>query len=162
MEDMTIEKLLGSHDFFDGMKAEDLALVAGCGSNVVYQPGELIARQGTAADFFLAIRHGRVAVEIYVPSSGALRLETVSENSVVGWSWLFEPYRWHFDIRALELTRAVRFDGHCLRKKCDDDPVLGYDFMKRFAAVAARRLEAARLQIIDIYGKKDDDPDNQG
>ena len=161
MEEKTIEQLLGTHRFFAGMPAEDLELVAGCGSNVAFERGQIISKQNGPAEFFLAIRRGRVAVEIYVPGKGTLQLETITEGSIVGWSWLFEPYLWHFDIRAVETTRAVKFDGACLRKKCDEDPRLGYDFMKRFTAVAARRLEAARLQIMDIYGNKSDDADDQ-
>jgi CRP/FNR family cyclic AMP-dependent transcriptional regulator len=52
----------------------------------------------------------------------------------------------------VELTRAVAFDGVCLRTKCENDPKLGYDFMKRFAQVVTSRLEVARLQLLDVYG----------
>ena len=43
---------------------------------------------------------------------------------MLGWSWLFPPYRWHFDARALSAVRATAFDGACLREKCDADPAL--------------------------------------
>ena len=56
------------------------------------------------------------------PGGGTLVIETLDEGDVVGWSWLVPPYRWAFDARALDLTRAVAFDGACLRGKCDDDP----------------------------------------
>jgi CRP/FNR family cyclic AMP-dependent transcriptional regulator len=62
------------------------------------------------------------------------------------------PYRWHFDARAVELTRAIALDGECLRGKCEEDHDLGYEIMKRFALVIAERLEATRLQLLDVYG----------
>jgi CRP/FNR family cyclic AMP-dependent transcriptional regulator len=71
----------------------------------------------------------------------------------VGWSWLFPPYKAHFDARALTLVRALSLDGACLRQKCDVDPALGYDLVRRFAAVAVRRLESTRVQLLDLYGQ---------
>jgi hypothetical protein len=71
---------------------------------------------------------------------------------VIGWSWLFPPYRWHFDGRALSSVRATSFDGACLRGKCDQDPALGYELMKRFARVFSERLRGTRLRLLDVYG----------
>ena len=83
---------------------------------------------------------------------GAITIQTAQEGDIFGWSWLFPPYQWLFDARALMLTRAVHFDGACLRTKCDANPAMGYDLMKRFARVFAKRIEATRLQLLDIYG----------
>ena len=58
---------------------------------------------------------------------------------MIGYSWLFPPYRWRFDARAVEPVRALALDGQCLRGKCDEDPVLGYELMKRFARIALQR-----------------------
>jgi len=79
-------------------------------------------------------------------------LQTADAGEVVGWSWLFPPYQWKFDLRAIESVRAVSFDGACLRGKCEQDPAMGFDFMKRFAQVFMQRLEATRLQLLDLYG----------
>ena len=62
-------------------------------------------------------------------------IQTLGEDDVIGYSWLFPPYRWRFDARAVEPLRALALDGQCLRGKCDDDPVLGYELMKRFAGM---------------------------
>lgn len=51
----------------------------------------------------------------------------------------------------------MAFDGECLRGKCDGDPRLGYDLMKRFAAIMARRFAHTRLQLLDVYAKDADD-----
>jgi CRP/FNR family transcriptional regulator, cyclic AMP receptor protein len=148
----TIEALLGEHPYFQGMSPAYLALIAGCGRNVQFQPGQYIHREGQEANTFYAIRQGKVALEMFAPGRGPVTLHTLGEGEVVGWSWLFPPYRWLFDARAVELTRAVHFDGLCLRGKCEADPVMGFDFMKRFAQVAVARLDAARLQLLDVYG----------
>lgn len=149
-----IEALLEQHPFFADMTRADLVLIAGCGSNKVTPAGEYLAREGQAANEFIAIRHGRVALDFHVPGRGAITIQTVPDGEVVGWSWLFPPYKWMFGVRAVEMTRAIHFDCTCLRNKCDDDPRLGYDLMKRFAQVFAQRIEATRLQLLDVYGAK--------
>jgi CRP-like cAMP-binding protein len=87
-----------------------------------------------------------------VPTRGAVVIETLEAGEVVGWSWLFAPYRWHFDARALSLVRATSFDGACLRGKAESDPKLGYELMSRFAQVMIRRLQWTRLRLLDVYG----------
>jgi hypothetical protein len=96
-----------------------------------------------------------VALEYHAPQ-GTVTIMTAKGGDVLGFSWLLPPYRWMSDGRALELTRAIAFDGECLRGKCEEDPRLGYDLMQRVAKVMVQRLKSARVQILDIYGKKPD------
>ena len=147
-----IDSLLQDHFFFRGMEPSLLEFVAGCGKNIRFGEGEFLARQGEPADTFYAIRDGRVAVEIHVPQRGPFTIQTVQKGDILGWSWLIHPYRWMFDGRALEPTRAVQFDARCLRNKCKENPAFGYDIMERFARLFAKRLEATRLQLLDVYG----------
>ncbi len=149
----TIEQLVAELPTFAGLEPAYLELIAGCGSNRVFEAGERLAREGDPADSFFAIRHGRVALELAAPGRGELMIATLGEGAVVGWSWLFPPYRWSFDARALEQTRTVAFDGACLRDKCEADKSLGYELMRRFAAVMLDRLQATRLQLLDLYGE---------
>jgi hypothetical protein len=78
-------------------------------------------------------------------------IHTYGDGEILGWSWLVPPYRWRFSGRALELTRVLMLDGKCLRGKCEKDHELGYELLKRFADILASRLDAARLQLIDMY-----------
>ena len=148
----TIDDLLSRHPFFNGLKPEYLALIAGCGQHVHFEAGAYLMREGEAADRFFAIRAGTVVVETYVPSRGAVPLQTLGEGEILGWSWLFPPYIYQFDARARGTVRATAFDGACLRIKCDADPVLGYELMKRLARLVATRLEGTRRQLLDVYG----------
>ena len=74
---------------------------------------------------------------------------------MVGWSWLIEPHRWRYTGRATERVLAIEMDGVCMRNKCEDNHHLGYDLMKRFSSVMAHRLEATRLQLLDVYGMEE-------
>lgn len=147
-----LQPLLAEHPFFRDMKPDDLDLVVGCASNVRFNAGEYLFREGQEANRFFLLRQGRVALEYHAPQ-GTVTIMTAKDGDVLGFSWLLPPYRWMSDGHALELTRALAFDGECLRGKCDEDPRLGYDLMQRVAKVMVHRLRSARVQILDIYGK---------
>jgi CRP/FNR family transcriptional regulator, cyclic AMP receptor protein len=144
--------LLKEHAFFENLKSEYIDLLVECASNTCFESGQLIFRQGEDANQFYLIRQGKVAIEIHAPGKSALTLQTITAQEVLGWSWLFPPYQWQFDARALELTRAIALDGRCLRGKCDRDPVLGCELMKRFSAIMLDTLQATYLQLLDLYG----------
>lgn len=148
----SIEKIIAEHSFFKGLDPRFLQLAAGCAKNVRFDAGEYLFREGTEADQFYAIRHGKVAIEVFVPQRGHVTLQTISAGEIAGWSWLFPPYRCVFDVRAVEMVRATSFDGRCLRTKCEADTALGYEMMKRLAQLVVNRLEATRLQLLDLYG----------
>ena len=146
------EKTLAAHAFFKDMPPAQLATIVGCAANVRFAAGELIFREGDPADTFYILRKGKVAVEITIPGRGQVTIDTADGDEVLGWSWLFAPYRAHFDVRALTVVQALGLDGACLRGKFEKDTALGYELMRRFAPVLIQRLEATRLQLLDLYG----------
>jgi CRP/FNR family transcriptional regulator, cyclic AMP receptor protein len=148
----TLEPILSAHPFLQGLDQPVLALIVGCASNVHFDAGQYLFREGEEASEFYIIREGLVSVEIHVPERGSVTLQTVAAGGIVGWSWVFPPYRWHSDARAVEPTRAIALDGACLRRKCDETPRMGYELMKRFARVLDESLQASRLQLLDLYG----------
>ena len=148
----TLETILAQHPFFKDLEPRYLQLVVGCATNVRFKMGEFLFREGEDANQFYLLRHGKVALQVFIPQRGPITIETIEAGEVLGWSWLFPPYRWHFDALALELVRAIAFDGQCLRGKCEEDHDLGYALMQRFAQVMAQRLQATRLQLLDLYG----------
>jgi CRP-like cAMP-binding protein len=148
----SLERILGEHPFFGGMEEPYLQLFVDCASNVRFNAGEMIFREGEEANTFYLIRHGRVALETSAPQRGSVIIETLGEGNVLGWSWLVAPFRWRFDARAMEPIRAIALDGRCLRGRSEEDHDLGYELMKRCAQVMEQRLQAARLQLLDVYG----------
>ncbi len=151
----SIEDLLREQRTFGGLSDFHLSLVAGCGKNQVFKAGEYLMRERESADSFYVIREGRVALEIFAPERGALVIETLRPGELLGWSWLVPPYVSHLDARATEETRAIAFDAACLRGKSDEDPALGYELLRRFVPVMVERLQATRVQLLDVYGIKD-------
>jgi CRP/FNR family cyclic AMP-dependent transcriptional regulator len=147
-----MDALIAELPALEGLAKPQLELIAGCATNIRAAAGEYLFREGERADVFYAIRRGGVALELHVPARDAVTLETLHDGDLLGWSWLFPPYRWQFDGRALEPTALISFDGACLRGKCEADHELGYELMSRFAGVIIARLQATRLRLLDVYG----------
>ncbi len=147
-----IAELLAETGPFIHLGAGQLELIAGCGSNRSLDQGDQLFREGDAADTFYLVRHGRVALQIFVPGRGPVTVETINPGEVIGWSWLFEPYRWHMDASVVEHGSAIAFDGACLRGKCESDHDLGYELMKQFATLLIDRMQTTRLRLLDVYG----------
>lgn len=147
----TLERIIAEHPFFSGLDTQCTSLLVGCASNVRFDAGVYIFNEGQEANEFFLIRHGRVALEIFAPQRKPTVVETLGEGEILGWSWLLPPYQWRFHARAVEQTRAIALDGRCLRMKCEQNHDLGYEVLKRFAKIIERRLEATRLQLLDVY-----------
>jgi CRP-like cAMP-binding protein len=148
----TLQPIIAEIDFFRGLEQAHLDLITGCAANLRVEAGTFLGRAGDPADRFWVIREGRMALELAVPGRGRVTIATMSEGEVVGFSWLLPPYHLHFDVRAVTETRALQFDGSCLRGKCVADTDLGYELLSRFSRVMADRIRAMSLQLLDIYG----------
>jgi CRP/FNR family cyclic AMP-dependent transcriptional regulator len=149
----TLEPILASHPFFKGFDPRYLRLITGCASNVRFDAGTYIFREGEpASQQFYIIRHGKVALEVFAAQHGPVTIETIEEGEVLGWSWLSPPYRWLFRARVVEPVRAIALDGVCLRAKGEEDHDFGYEFMKQVALIIVGRLQATRMHLLDLYG----------
>jgi CRP-like cAMP-binding protein len=152
----TIEAQLHEHPFFAGLAEPTIALLAGHATEVRFAPGSYLFHEGEPAEEFVAVRDGRVTIELHTPAGGGAVLDTAHAGDVVGWSWLIPPYRWMFDARATEETDAVVFDAAALRAACEADPGVGYALTRRIAQVMAHRLQSARVRLLDLYGEVHD------
>lgn len=148
----TLEQILGAHPFFAGLDPSFIALAGGCAQEVRYAAGEFICHEDDAADHFYLMREGHVALQISAPGRGAATFLTVRPGDVFGVNWLAPPYRWSYDARAVEATRALALNATCLRAKCENAPELGYALTKRVLPVLIERLHACRVQLLDLYG----------
>jgi len=143
----TLATLVAEHPFLTGMKTAHLDLLCECAMQTEFAEGQLIFREGDLANRFYLLEEGSVALESHTSDGRMALIEVLGRGDVLGWSWLFPPYYWHFDARALKSTRAIFFYGTRLRTQCDEDHDFGYELIKRVAAVVVRRMQAAREQI---------------
>jgi CRP/FNR family cyclic AMP-dependent transcriptional regulator len=151
MADGTLTVYLAQHPVLQGLATEHIAQIASYARLVQFAPGQRVFQHDTEAEEFYIVKTGKVTVEIPALAGEPLVIQTLGDDSMLGWSWMIPPYMWSFDARASTTTTVVAVDGRRLREACDADPVLGYSLMKRFAALMAERLNAARRAAIKHY-----------
>lgn len=143
---------LAGHRFLRGMPEEHLAFLAAHAVLLPVPARHRFFEVGGAAQRFLLIRSGQVALDVVAPGTGRVVVEAIGMGEVVGVSWFFPPYRWQFGAVALQPTEVFEVDGPPVRQRCEEDPDFGYQFTRRLIAVVARRLQGTRLRMIQLCG----------
>lgn len=142
-----LKAVMAGHPFLDGLRPEHVEILAQYAMESGFAADQMIFREGEMANRFYLILHGRVALETTTSAGKPLVIDSTGAGEVLGWSWLFPPYCWHFSARALEPTKAIFFYGTWLREQCEQDHDLGYELVKRMAEVVIQRLHATRRQL---------------
>lgn len=151
MSDDVLAKLRGV-DLLDELPDELLSPLAAISCVEEFPAGAVIFRQGDAAETVYLVTEGNVSLEICAPGVGCRRILTVAQGELLGWSPALDLDRMTATARALTMTRTVAADGRQLLAICEQHPRFGYEFMKRAALALSRRLNATRLQLLDVYG----------
>jgi CRP/FNR family cyclic AMP-dependent transcriptional regulator len=149
------ELISAPHPFLEGMCEQHLRSLSQAALRASFAEGEWIFREGDPANRFYLIQEGSVFLTSRMPGHSQIVIQTVGSGDALGWSWLFEPYTWHFDARADEPTRALFFRAAQLREQCEEDSKLGYELMKRISRVVIHRLQATRLKLLNAYAARD-------
>jgi CRP/FNR family cyclic AMP-dependent transcriptional regulator len=153
-ERAALEAQVAAHPFFIGMNAHYIRLLADCAMATRFEKDHVIFRAGEPANRFYLIESGKVVLESGEDAGGALVIiDTISAGDLLGWSWIFPPYIWHFTARAVKPTSSIFFYGTILREYCDKDPMLGYELFKRMSEVMIRRLQRARSELLKAMGE---------
>jgi len=137
-----------SHPFLEGLSPDHLTTLTEFAMPTGFAADEVIFREGEIANRFYLILEGHVVLETRTPDGSPVKADSITTGEVLGWSWLFPPYIWHFTARASSSVKAMFFYGTWLREFCATDPVFGFELMRRTAAVVIRRLQATRQQLI--------------
>lgn len=145
---------VAAHPFFLGLKPEHIRLLADCAMATHFERDQLIFSAGEIANRFYLIEQGRVILQAGDGRNRPVVIDTISDGDLLGWSWIFPPYKWHFAACAAEPTRAIFFYGTILREYCERDPALGYELFKRMSEVMMKRLQRARAQLITALAPK--------
>jgi CRP/FNR family transcriptional regulator, cyclic AMP receptor protein len=154
----TAYDLLAAQPFLAGLTQRQLDRLSYWSKRSVFHAGARLFEEGGRADRFWLIKEGHVTIDSRGPLEGPgerLIVETLGPGAVLGWSWLFPPYRWHFGASAVETTLATELDGPGVRDLCQRDPEIGYLLVSRFMAVVVERLQATRLRLLDLYRLED-------
>lgn len=140
---------IAEHRIFKALAPQYLALLADVAMFKEFAKDEVIFREGDPANRFYLILDGEVALESVSRDRPPVILQTVGRDDVLGWSWLYPPFYWHFDGRATKPTKAIFFYGTWLRENCERDHDFGYEMMKRMSAIIIERLQATRRKLAE-------------
>ena len=150
-DEANLVRKLDAHPFLRGVSGEVLRRLATISREETFAQGTVLLREGAEANTVFLLQSGLVALEINVPGQGPARLESVRGGDIVGLSWLFPPYRWHLDAKAIEPTAVLAIDACRLRAWMNEDAELGHAMSTRLVRQLYERLERVRLQRLDIY-----------
>jgi CRP/FNR family transcriptional regulator, cyclic AMP receptor protein len=153
-----LKEILNHHPVFKDLDAVHRDILCGLARKSEFTAGTFIFKTGEKADCFYLIQSGKVAVQVYSPTKGALNILTLNSNDILGWSWIYPPYLWHFESKALTDVCAYQFDAIAFRELCSRDSDFGYKFLNCFNQILVQRIVATRLQLLDIFGTNAQSP----
>lgn len=146
-----IEELLSRTPFFAGLDPEYVAYLARHSSPRTLAVDTVLFVFGDDACDFYLVTKGQVCVEVAAIEGPALELQRLGPGAVLGWSWLFAPYKWTFQARATEPAEVLEFDGARILARSERDPAFGYQVIKRFSALMSERLNFARQKMMEEW-----------
>ena len=146
----SILQAVQEHPFTQGLTPEHCATLAGLARRESFAKDQIIFREGDPKHEFFLLLTGRVALEMVVQGK-ALRVHNLEAGDELGWSAVLMGGGKRFQARALEPVEALAFDGYKLLDTCRTDNSFGYKIMHRLLGVVSERLQAARLQVLDMY-----------
>ena len=152
MNPQTLKEAVAAHPFLMAISEHHIRLLADTASRTMFEADTVIFREGETANRFYLIETGKVALESPGKKNETVTIDVIGAGDLLGWSWLFPPYVWHFSARAVEPTSALFFYGTVLREYCDADPSLGFELFKRMSEVMIKRLQSARTRLLKAEG----------
>jgi len=138
-----IERRVTAHPFTKSLSDKALNVLIGGAREQVFEAGQIILRAREPANSIYLIEEGKVAIEAHDAHGADRPLQTIGPGSALGWSWLYAPFTWRLQARAVERTRMLRLDGGHVLAHCEADHSVGYEIMKRVSQVLIERLHAA-------------------
>jgi CRP/FNR family cyclic AMP-dependent transcriptional regulator len=150
----TIFQQIREHPFLEGFPETLFEGLKLCAQQVRFSAEDQIYTEGDDAEEFFLIQTGQVALELHAGQHGTLIIQTIGPGEVLGWSWLFAPYRRRFDARAVTPVTALALEAECLRRQSEQNHHLGHELYRRFSMAVVTNLQAARIQLLDLYSRR--------
>jgi CRP-like cAMP-binding protein len=138
--------------FLDGLSESDLKHIATVAQPEEYPPGALIFRQGERLTRVFLIVEGNVALLMRVADQQAKRVHTVGQGELLGWSPVLGPAPMTATARAMTPVRLIALETGQVLALCYQDPRFGFTFMRQAAKALAERLNATRVELLDVCG----------
>ena len=142
--------MLRHHPFVLEFEPRHVERLAGLAKDVRWERNQLIFREGDECSEFYLIVSGLVSLEIAAPGH-TFRVQTLFAGDELGWSAMLGSSGKQFQARALERVDALAFESSEILAACREDTAFGFAFMQRLSRLVAERLQATRVQLLDMY-----------
>ena len=138
--------------WFRELKLEHLQKIAAISHLQKVKAAEVLFREGDSETNLYIVIEGRVALDIFVPHRGKVRIYTAEPLDVFGWSSVTPSvHQRTAGATAVMESLVIGIEAKKLRQACDEDHDLGYVVMRRLANIVASRLLVTRLQLLDMF-----------
>ncbi len=141
-------------EFLQGFADDLLGKMAEMSRLVDFPSGAVIFREGEPATKVYLVTSGNVSIEICAPGVGCRRILTIGSGELLGWSPMLGQSQLTATARALADTSAIEINAGQLLTICEHNSRFGYELMVRAAGALSKRLNATRLQLVDVYGSQ--------
>ena len=134
---------------FQGLSEGDIQLTLATGDVRIYEPNDVVFREGDEAVHIYIVEQGNLAVK--TPEGKTAYV--ASEGDVLGWSTLILPYKRTASAVAMERSRVVVIDQARLQEFCAQNPSIGYKITLNVGRIMAARMRTAKAMSVDlVYG----------
>jgi CRP-like cAMP-binding protein len=153
MDDQTdVMQELGKIPWFQELRPRYLQTITAIAHLRNVKIGEVLFREGDKEGYVYIVIQGRIALDIFVPHRGKVRIYTAEPWDVFGWSSLTSSVRGRTaGAMCIMDGLVIAIDAEKLRQACEEDHDLGYVVMRRLANIVASRLLVTRLQLLDMF-----------
>jgi len=148
---------LGKIPWFQELQPEHLQIIMGISHLRKIKGEEVLFREGDKEDCLYIVIEGRVALDMFIPHRGKVRIYTVEPWDVFGWSSVTPTiHQRTAGATAVIDGLVICIDSPRLRQVCEEDHDLGYLVMRRLTNIIASRLLVTRLQLIDMFASPEE------
>ena len=154
MTEKNLADALREIEFLEGFENEHIELLASIAEPMDFDAAKVIFREGDTAEYVYLIADGSVSLEVCAPAVGCRRILTIDAGNLLGWSPVLGQTRLTATARTLAPTKVFRISSNQILTLCEHNPRFGYEFVQRVALGLAKRLRAARLQLLDVFGSE--------
>jgi CRP-like cAMP-binding protein len=133
---------------FEGLTPEQLKAIAMISKEASYKAGDVIMKEGEAADDLFIVLGGQVNVYVEV-GAGRSDVTSVGEGSLMGWAALITDKR-TASADARTDVETVVIDGNRLQDLLDGDHTMGYKIMQRLASTIYEHLRFTNYQLVSL------------
>ncbi len=154
MAQPTITEQLATLQFTRDLSESTRAALARIATERKLLAGDIVCREGQSSRELFLISSGQVALDMFVPGRGQVRILTLGPGEVLAWSSIVGNHGSTATGTAIVETRVIAFRDDDLTQLCQSNHDVGYPVMRELAKAISRRLVSTRLQLLDLFANE--------